>query len=291
MRTVANMAKLSRKEGPARDSSYPLAGKRIVVTRARAQASSLAQSLEALGSEVIAFPTIAIEPPESYSALDKAIESIHGYDWLIFTSVNGVEQFFNRVKLLHKSLTDLKGIAVAAIGPETAKRLEAEGVQCRLVPKQYQAEGIIELLTPEQMRGKRVLIPRAAQARDILPQTLRAWGAEVHVIEAYRTVIPRADVSGLLRPLRAGEVDMVTFTSSSTVTNFVELLGGQSWMDALAKTAIACIGPITQQTVEELGGRADVVAADFTIPGLVQAIVEYFEAGAEHHAMAKDRQV
>ena len=286
------MGQLNREERSLQGTSQPLAGKRIVLTRARAQANSLAQSLEALGGEVIAFPTIEIQPPESYGALDKALESIRGYDWLIFTSVNGVEQFFNRAKRLQKPI-DLKGIAVAAIGPETASRLEAEGVQCRLVPKQYQAEGIIELLTPEQMRGKRVLIPRAAKARDILPRTLRAWGAEVHVIEAYRTVIPRADVSGLMHSLRAGKVDMVTFTSSSTVTNFVTLLGGRSLMDALAGTTIACIGPITQQTVEELGGRAAVVATDFTIPGLVQAIVKYFdlETGARHRAMAKDRQV
>lgn len=285
------MGQLDREERPLGDSLYPLGGKRIVVTRARAQASSLAQSLEALGCEVIAFPTIEIQPPERYSALDEAIESIRGYDWLIFTSVNGVEQFFNRAKLLRKSLADLKEIAVAAIGPETAKRLEAEGLQCCLVPKQYQAEGIIELLSPEQMRGKRVLIPRAAKARDILPHTLRTWGAEVHVIEAYRTVIPGEDISGLLRSLGAGEVDMVTFTSSSTVSNFVELLGGQSLMDALAKTAIACIGPITQKTVEDLGGHADVVATDFTIPGLVRAIVKYFAPGpaARLHAMAKNK--
>ncbi len=287
------MGQLEREERPLGDSLYPLGGKRIVVTRARAQASSLAQSLEALGCEVIAFPTIEIQPPESYSALDEAIESIRGYDWLIFTSVNGVEQFFNRAKLLRKSLADLKEIAVAAIGPETAKRLEAEGLQCRLVPKQYQAEGIIALLSPEQMCGKRVLIPRAAKARDILPHTLRTWGAEVHLIEAYRTVIPGEDISGLLRSLGAGKVDMVTFTSSSTVANFVELLGGQSLMDALAKTAIACIGPITQKTVEELGGHADVVATDFTIPGLVRAIVKYFapEPAARLHAMAKNKPV
>ena len=284
------MAKTNMKEGSSQDSSYPLAGKRIVVTRARPQASGLAQKLEALGAEVIEFPTIEIQPPESYGALDAAIESIESYDWSIFTSVNGVEQFFNRAKLLRKALTALNGIAVAAIGPETANRLEAEGVQCRLVPKQYQAEGILDLLTPEEMRGKRVLIPRAAKARDILPQTLRAWGAEVHLVEAYRTVIPRVDVSGLMRSLSAGEVDMVTFTSSSTVANFVALLSGQTLVESLSGTAIACIGPITQKTVEELGGRAAVVATDFTIPGLVQAIIKYFEleSGARPHAISKN---
>jgi uroporphyrinogen III methyltransferase / synthase len=286
------MAKLNREEEPSRDSFHPLAGKRIVVTRARAQASGLAQRLEALGAEVIAFPTIEIQPPASYGALDEAIESIRNYAWLIFTSVNGVEQFFSRAKLLRKSPTDFKGIAVAAIGPETANRLEAEGVRCRLVPKQYQAEGILDLLTPEQMRGRHVLIPRAAKARDVLPQTLRAWGAEVRVIEAYRTVIPRADASALVRSLRAREVDMVTFTSSSTVANFVELFSGQSLEESLAGAAVACIGPITEKTVEELGGRADVVATDFTIPGLVQAIVRYFATKAgPHQATSKNTQL
>jgi len=283
------MARLDSEERQARDTYTPLVGKRIVVTRARAQASNLAHSLETLGAEVITFPTIEIQPPESYYALDDAIESANQYDWLIFTSVNGVEQFFNRAKLLGKSLADLKAIAVAAIGPETAKRLEAEGLQCCLVPKQYQAEGLLESWNPEEMRGKRVLIPRAAQARDILPETLRAWGAEVRLVEVYRTVIPRTDAAGLLRALRAGEVDMVTFTSSSTVTNFATLLGGQSLSDALARTRIACIGPITQKTVEELGGCADVVATDFTIPGLVRCIVKYFESeSGERSALLKN---
>ena len=271
------MGRLDNQAPRPRGPYTPLTGKRIVVTRARTQASNLAQSLEALGCEVVAFPTIEIQPPESYRALDEAIESANRYEWLIFTSVNGVEHFFDRAKMLGKSFADFNAIAVAAIGPETAKRLEAEGLLCRLVPKQYQAEGLLESWNPEEMRGKRVLIPRAAQARDILPETLREWGAEVRVVEVYRTVTPRADAAGLLRALRAGEIDMVTFTSSSTVTNFAALVGGESLIEALGRTRIACIGPITQKTVEGLGGRADVVATDFTIPGLVKAIIKYFE--------------
>ena len=284
------MAKVKTGAQPSQTASRPLAGKRIVVTRARSQASSLARRLKELGGEVIEFPTIEIQPPESYAALDEAIRKIHTYDWLIFTSVNGVEQFFNRSKLLNKSLTRLEGIEIAAIGPETASTVEAAGLRCRLVPKQYQAEGLLELLTPEQMRGKRVLIPRAAQAREILPETLREWGAQVDVIEAYRTVVPSSDVSGLMHSIQKCEIDMVTFTSSSTVTNFVRLLEGQRLADSLRSTAIACIGPITQKTVEELGGHADVAAEEFTIPGLVQAIVKYFglKADARRHAVAKD---
>lgn len=274
-------------------TSRPLAGKRIVVTRARAQANSLARKIEELGGEVIEFPTIEVQPPESYAALDEAVANIQSYDWLIFTSVNGVEQFFSRLKLLHKSVAEFKRIEIAAIGPETANRLEAQGLQCRFVPKQYQAEGLLEVLTPDQIRGKRVLIPRAAKAREILPQTLRQRGAEVDVIEAYRTGIPAKDTSGLMRFIEKHEIDMVTFTSSSTVVNFVRLLKKQTLADALGGTSIACIGPITRKTVEELGGQADVVADEFTIPGLVSAIVKYFElkAGNERHVLTKDATV
>jgi uroporphyrinogen III methyltransferase/synthase len=262
------------------DSSFnalrPLAGKRIVITRARGQAESLAQRIEERGGEVVEFPTIEIQPPESYAALDGAIEKIRTYDWLIFTSVNGVESFLKRMQILNKPINELVGIKVGAIGPETAKRLESAGVQDCLVPKQYQAEGFLEILSPELVRGKRVLIPRAAKARDILPETLKQWGAQVDVVEAYRTAIPVVDSTWFKDLLRTGGVDMVTFTSSSTVTNFVQLFAGQNLAQLLAGVAIACIGPITRQTVEELGGRAAVVAEEFTIPALVQATVDYF---------------
>jgi uroporphyrinogen III methyltransferase / synthase len=255
----------------------PLTGKRIVVTRARSQASSLVQRIEKLGGEVIEFPTIEIRPPESYAALDAAIANIRTYDWLLFTSVNGVEQFLFRLQSLSKSMTELEGIKVGAIGPETAKRLEGSGIKDCIVPRQYQAEGMLEALTPQMMRGKRVLIPRAAKARDALPETLRRWGAAVDVIEAYRTGLPGADSSALNRVLQANGADMITFTSSSTVVNFVQLFQGQNLEALLAGIAIACIGPITKKTIEEMGGRADVVAQEFTIPGLVRAIVDYFE--------------
>ena len=268
------------------NSAHPLTGKRIVVTRARSQASSLVQRLGDLGGEVIEFPTIEIQPPESYSALDEAIKKISHYDWLIFTSVNGVEEFFRRFKLLDKSSIELKAIEVAAIGPETADRLQAAGVPCRLVPKQYQAEGLLELLTPQQMLGKRVLIPCAAKARDVLPKTLREWGAQVDMVEAYRTVAPAVDISALMHSIQRREIDMVTFTSSSTVTHFARLLEGRSLAETLAGIAVACIGPITRQTVVELGGQTDVVAEEFTIPGLVRAIAKYFANKTEKHPLA-----
>jgi uroporphyrinogen III methyltransferase/synthase len=169
-------------------------------------------------------------------------------------------------------------LQVVAIGPETAKSLAANGIQAGLVPARYQAEGLLETLSPESMRGKRVLIPRAAQAREVLPETLRQWGASVDVVVAYRTVIAATDVEPLLRLIRDRRIDVITFTSSSTVSNFVGLFKNQKLAEIVAATPIACIGPITQKTVEELGGQAQIVAREFTVAGLVQAIVDYFTA-------------
>ena len=264
----------------ARGAYRPLAGRRIVVTRARAQAGGLAGKIEELGGEVLEFPTIEIQPPASFAALDEAIARIADYDWLIFTSVNGVEQFLTRLECSGKSLADFQSKRVVAIGPPTAERLKGAGISSCLVPEQYQAEGVLEALKPEELRAKRVLIPRAAKAREILPETLRQWGAVVDVVEAYRTVIPTADVSRLRSLLQEGTVDMVTFTSSSTAANFVKLFRGEKLSDILHGTAIGCIGPITEATVQELGGKADLVSAEFTIPGLVRAMVDFFERGA-----------
>jgi len=257
-------------------SSDVLRGKRILVTRARSQALSLVQRIESLGGEVVEFPTIEIRPPESYGPLDQAINQIGSYDWLIFTSVNGVEQFLDRFEKLGKNIADLAGIEVGAIGPETAKRLTATQIQPSLVPKQYQAEGILEALISETVLGKRILIPRAAKARDILPETLRQWGARVDVVEAYQTVLPQVDVSALCQLLREGTIDMITFTSSSTATNFAAMLRDQDLPRLLSGAVIACIGPITRKTVEDLGMRSEVVSVEFTIPGLVSAMVDYF---------------
>jgi uroporphyrinogen III methyltransferase / synthase len=267
-------------------SSAVLRGKRILVTRARTQAQTLVQAIEALGGEVVEFPTIELRPPDSFGPLDQAIRQIKTYDWLIFTSVNGVEQFLNRFEKLDKSLAELGDIKVAAIGPETAKRLEAAEIQPRFVPGHYQAEGILETLAGETLQGKKVLIPRAAKARDILPETLRKRGAQVDVVVAYQTVLPQVDAPALCGVLREGGIDAITFTSSSTASNFAALLRGQDLPRLLARSVIACIGPITEKTVEDLGLRADVVATKFTIPGLVSAIADYFSRKASETTAA-----
>lgn len=260
----------------SRDAAKPLAGRRIVITRAGAQAGALAQRIEALGGEIFEFPTIEIRPPEDFTELDGAVANLAGYDWLIFTSVNAVAPFLERVRRRGGNLESLAHVSVGAIGPETAKSLQGAGITASLVPARFQAEGILASLNPQTMRGRRVLIPRAAKAREILPDTLRQWGALVDVVVAYRTVLPATDIAPLERLLRAGAVDAITFTSSSTVSNFVRLFKQRKLAEILGAAAIACIGPITEQTVTELGGTARIVAREFTIAGLVEALVEYF---------------
>lgn len=263
---------------PASSSKAPaLAGRRIVVTRAKPQAAAFTRALEAHGATVVEFPTIDIAPPASYRALDEAIGRLDAYDWIIFTSVNGVDFFSTRLRELGRSLKG--GMRAAAIGPETAKAAESLGLRPEVVPEEYRAEGILEKLRPEEMRGKNVLVPRAAEARDVLIRTLRQWGATVDVVEAYRTVAPSADAAPLRAMLLSGEIDMITFTSSSTVKNFKAIFAVDDLSRLLAHTFVACIGPITRDTAQDIGMRVDIVAAEYTIGGLTHAIVKYFEKG------------
>lgn len=254
----------------------PLLGRRIVITRPRSQATAFARAIEDLGGEVVEFPTIEILPPESYDALDRAIKEIRTYHWVIFTSGNGVEYFWARFRQLKGDLSGLKRTRIAAIGPETARAVTSIGLHLDLVPREYRAEAILQELMPHEVSGKRILLPRAAEARAVLPQTLRDWGAEVDVVEAYRTVAADSDGVRLRALLLGKEVDVVTFTSSSTVTHFARLFSGGNIAGLLAGVTIACIGPITQKTAEEMGIRVDVIPRDYTTSGLTQAIVEYF---------------
>lgn len=262
-------------------SEKPFAGRRIVVTRARKQAGGLAQRIEALGGVVIEFPTIEIQAPASFAALDRAVQQIEVYPWIIFTSVNSVAPFLERLMLAGKSLVELGKAQVAAIGSETAKQLAAAGVAVAVVPSRYQAEGLLESLNGAELAGRRVLIPCAAAARDLLPKTLRQWGATVDVVEAYRTVAPAFDAAAVRQRLERGDLDMVTFTSSSTVSNFVQLCGGGSLASIAGTAALASIGPITAKSIEELGGQVTVMAQQSTIDGLIGAMIEYF-SGTKH---------
>lgn len=259
----------------------PLFGKRIVLTRAQEQAREFSQLLAAYGAEPVEVPTIQIVPPASWQALDDAISRLGTYQWLIFTSVNGVGPFMDRLHAAGKDARALANLRICAIGPRTAQELKTYGLTADLVPTEFQAEGVIASLTQVGIRGNRVLIPRAEVAREILPEQLRELGAAVDVIPVYRTIVPTVDVASLTQQLHEGRVAALTFTSSSTVRNFVELFGGQEAVTRLvAQVAIACIGPITARTAEEHGLTVTIMPAENTVPALAEAIVKHFSEGA-----------
>ena len=252
----------------------PLFGKTIVVTRARSQASALTKQLEAEGAKVIEAPSIKIVPPETYAPLDEAIKNIHTYKWLVLTSANGVKAFFARLAHAGLDARALAGVKIAAIGCGTAKALQSCGVKADLVPCTYKAEELAEALAPQLEKGDKVLIPRAKEAREVLPETLRKLGAEADVITAYETAAVCENAAELMEALQNKEVDMVTFTSSSTVTNFLKVLGGSK--ELLEGVALAAIGPVTAETCRKNGLTPAVTAGTFTIDGLTDAIKSYY---------------
>lgn len=257
-------------------SSSVLAHRRIVVTRPRAQAQRFIDLLEQQGAEVLEFPTIEVVPMASYERLDAAIDQLATYHWLIFTSVNGVEYFTERFRARQKEITSLRHLQLATIGPATAQAVEALGLRVHAVPEEYRAEALVTVLG--EVNGKRMLLPRAEQARAVLPKELQALGAQVDEIAAYRTVLPQATaVQDVRALLQAGHVDMVTFTSSSTVRNFAALFPADELLTLCRHTRIGCIGPITAETVKEYGLVVTVQSTVYTIPAFAQAIVEYFE--------------
>lgn len=259
----------------------PLSGKRIVITRARAQASRFRRLLEEAGAEVLEIPTIRIEPPHSWEPLDNAIARIEEFRWVIFTSVNGVESFRQRLADKGKDLGVLRAHRVAAIGPTTQGALEGRGIPVELVPGEYRAEGLVERLRGLIHPGDRVLLPRAAETRDLLVAELERLGAAVSEVPAYRTVGVREGAQALQRALEARAVDVVTFTSSSTVRNFAGMFAEGDYHALLTGVSVACIGPITAGTAAELGLRTHIVPTEFTIPALARAIIEYYGGEAQ----------
>ncbi|EGO63910.1 uroporphyrinogen-III C-methyltransferase [Acetonema longum] len=253
-----------------------LFGKRILVTRTREQASLLTARLENLGAMCLEAPAIRIEPPESYNPVDMAIQNLRDYHWVVLTSVNGVKAFFARLEKAGKDARALGEAKVAAIGAQTAACLREYGIIADIVPVEFRAEGVAEALAAYIRPGDRVLIPRAAVARDLLPDKLTEMGAAVEVTPVYRTVAGLTDGLKLAADLADGKLDMVTFTSSSTVTNTVALLGPDA-VKLLANTKIACIGPVTAGTCYDLGITPAIIASEYTIQGLVQSITEYFK--------------
>lgn len=245
----------------------PLFGKRILVTRSRDQASELSQLLREQGAEPIEFPVIKITPPESFEQLDVALDRVDQYDWLLFTSANGVLSVMSRLSDLGRDVRWLKGPKVGAIGPATAEAIACLGIRVDFTPSRFVAEAVVEEF-PEDPSGKRILIPRAQEAREVLPEKLTERGAQVDVVTAYRTEIEESCAAPIQEMLAEGEIDIITFTSSSTVKNFVKLIGAS----VPEGVRIACIGPITAQTAEELGLKPDIVAEEYTIEGLVRAL-------------------
>ena len=255
----------------------PLAGKHIAITRPREQAAALAERLEALGARVSLLPAISIAPLEDYTALDAAIARLGRYDWLIFTSVNGVRAFAERLAATGHTWAS-RGLArVAAIGPATAQALAREGVPVDLTPDEYVAEGILEGLG--LVAGQRMLLARADIARRSLAEGLALRGAEVDEIAAYRTVTQPVAPELIQRVLVSDHVDALTFTSSSTVRGLLQGLAsaGLEPHETLRGVALAAIGPITAATLRENGLEPALVAEEYTVPGLTTALVAYFE--------------
>ena len=254
----------------------PLFGKKIIVTRSREQANPLSQAIADLGGEPVEFPTISIAEPEDYAPLDRAIANISLYDWLIFTSVNGVNCFFKRFCTLNHDIRDLAGIRICAIGLQTAKALQSMMLKVDYVPAEYQAEEIIKGLKDKITPGTRVLLPRADIARNVLPEGLAGLGLIVDEVIAYRTVTGQGNSQLIKQMLEEGEIDLITFTSSSTVQNFLSMLKTSDPVSLLANTRVACIGPITARTAMEMGLTVDIQAKEYTIKGLLEAIVKYY---------------
>ncbi|MGH9503863.1 MAG: uroporphyrinogen-III synthase [Terriglobales bacterium] len=268
------------RSGKKSASVAPLAGVRVLVGRARHQASALSSGLRDLGAEVVEIPFIEIRKPRSYRALDQALKNLSEYDWLILTSVNGVEAVWARLRRLRMGGTPMRGLKVAAIGPATRQAIEQQGVKVNVVPREYVAESVVASLR-RRVKGKRVLLARAKVARDVIPRELRKLGARVDVVEAYETVVPPSSRKRIKASLQSSKQrpDVITFTSSSTVKNFSALLNHSAGSGASASlrrhlkgVRLASIGPVTSSTLREFGLRVDIEAAEYTIPGLIKAI-------------------
>ena len=257
-------------------SDAPLRGRRIILTRPRAQAESLARDLEALGAQVLSYPTIRIIPPEEPDRLAEACRSVESYDWIVFTSVNGVESFMRAFDAAGGDRASLGEVRVAAVGPATAGALSRYGIEADAVPDEYVGEAIVEAMSGhEEVSGKRVLLARAEEGREALPALLAGAGAAVDDVPVYRTVADRTFEGKIRRSLAGGTVDMVVFTSGSTARSFLEMAG-----DLMRNTSIASIGPITSAAVGGLGHTVAVEARVYTADGLVSAIRDHYSTSS-----------
>jgi uroporphyrinogen III methyltransferase/synthase len=252
----------------------PLFGKRILVTRARSQSSELTTLIDTLGGESIEFPVIRLVEPRHGDVFDEALSKIGEYNWVIFTSVNGVKFFFDRIRKQNIDIRQMVNARLAAIGPKTAAALVEKGLLVEVLPEEYKAEALVEHLRPLVKENEKILLPRADIARDVLTVELKEMGCEVTEVDAYDTKIDATNAQGIVKMLKQKQINVITFTSSSTVRNFIHAirLATTDIESVMQHTQIACIGPITAKTAEDLGLKVDVVAEEYTIDGLVKAI-------------------
>ena len=256
--------------------SGPLSGKTVVVTRAREQARALGTLLESRGADVLYFPTIAIADPTDWTAADEAVAALAEYRWCVFTSVNAVDRFMDRLAAHHLGARSFCSVQVVAVGPATARRLVERGLHPDLIPADHRAEGLVAALVEEGVsEGDRVLLPRALHAREHVPDALRTLGATVDIVPVYRTIAGSGD-AGVLERLLLGDVDAVTFTSSSTARNFVSITEGTGVDEVMDGTIVACIGPVTSDTARGLGFDVSVMPETYTVPALVDALEAAF---------------
>jgi uroporphyrinogen III methyltransferase/synthase len=256
--------------------SKPLFGKTIVITRPEDQAGDFIKAISELGARCLLYPAIKIIPPASWDALDKVIKGLSGYDWILFTSVNGVRYFFDRLNAAKKDARQLTGTKIGVIGPKTSEALMDRGIFPDITPEKYWAEGIIEEIKRFSLRGKRVLLPRPVNARDYLPKKLGDLGAVVQEVEAYQTVKPEYNEDDINALFGDTEIDVITFTSPSAVSNFIALFEGKPVYKKIAKAKIACIGPITAKKAVEEGLVVDIMPDNYSADALTKAIVDYY---------------
>ncbi len=252
----------------------PLLGKKIVVTRAREQASSIAQMLSSLGAQVVEFPTIQINPIADFSEVEAETKNISKYDWVIFTSINGVEHYYNALEKMNKDSRVFAQSKIAAIGPATAQGLKDRGIIADFIPQAYMAEGIVEGLKEHGVDGKNILIIRAKEARELLPIELEKNNANVKILTIYETIAAENDKDKMQEMIKNNEIDCISFGSSSTVTNFFKQVPAQLLSES--KVKFASIGEITSNTLSTFGFKADIQPENFTIPELVEAIKDYY---------------
>jgi uroporphyrinogen-III synthase len=253
-------------------SRFPLAGKVILVTRSRKQASVLVARISELGGTVIEFPVIEVVPPQNEKPMDDAIRDLTRFDWILFTSANGVEFFFKRASELGEDLSDWSPF-IGVVGPKTAEAIRLYGKEPHLIAKDFKAEGLLLDLKARLTGEEQILFPRSSMARPILAQELTHFGLQVTEVDAYDTVMPMEKAPGVLADLQKGCIDFITFTSSSTVKNFCGALGQEMLHQLPAKTQITCIGPVTAETALTHQLRVDAVAKEHTIQGLIEALL------------------